>query len=131
MIKNVLNSWFAVFVITMTNIMHFVINMYMITNTVSCVASTISIFMTGLLFIPILFVITGVIKHDRTTFIFKLLFITIIIIIYPGCIAYILYKTYTYCPANNIGIWFFQGTSVPILIWTLYKLIKFENNKLN
>ena len=129
MIKNMINSWFAVFVISMTNLLQFVITISIIFNDIICPKTTGFIFINGFMIVPTLFIMDGIWKHERTMFIFKISSTIILLIVYPLSLSYITIISIITCLDNNMLVWFFQGMSVPMLIWTLYKLIRYDNDK--
>lgn len=129
MIKNVINSWFTVFTITMTNIIQFIITLSILFHDIICLKTIGFLFIAGFITVPTMFVINGIWSYKGTMLVFKLSSTFVLLIIYPGAVSYMTVMSILTCPDNNMLVWFFQGMSVPILIWTLYKLIRYDNDK--
>jgi hypothetical protein len=129
MFKNNVNSWFAVFVISMTDVVQFVFSLSLIVHDIECPKTVSLLFSLGFTIIPLSFAVDGIWRLKNVTLVFKACSSVILSATYIASYSYVTVKSILECPNDNMIVWLFQGMSVPVLVWTLTKLIRHDDDK--
>ena len=131
MIQNVINSWFAVAVITLTNVSQFILSTTLLANgrDVTCHATTFIAYSSAFIVIPIVFVTKSIIASHTMNITCRCISILVLAVIIPTSMTILYVYCYIHCPISNAVSWFIEGFSIPALTYTLYKLLRYKKDR--
>ena len=124
-----MHSWFALGVMATTHLGQFGVTSYILINTMSCPQTAAGLFITGFLSVPIVLIVNGLWSYKGTLLAFKLLTTLLVLTIYPAVTMYFTVVSQLSCPEVHTMLWILHGMSLPVVVWTFYKLLRYDQDK--